>query len=78
MLRVVLPLAVGTRIGAGRIVSTVKSFRREFRLVIYHPALQRVAIRQLKNLVLLLEAHLAFPERISPWPGQKKDEPEIR
>jgi hypothetical protein len=52
--------------------STVKPFRREFRLAIYHPALLRVATRQLKNLVLLLGAHLAFPKRISTWPGQRK------
>ena len=67
-----VPLAIGTHIGAGRFVSPVRPFRGEFRLAIYHPALPRVATRQRKNLVLLLEAHLAFRERIPTWPGQRK------
>ena len=35
----------------------------EFRLAIYHPELPQVATRQQKNLVLRLEAHLAFPRQ---------------
>jgi hypothetical protein len=70
-----LPLATGTRIGAGRLVSPVKPFCREFRLAIYHPALRRVATRQRKNLVLLLEAHLAFPKRYPRGQGKESNSP---
>jgi hypothetical protein len=52
--------------------SLMTPFYRRVSLAMYHSELPGVATRQRKNLVLRLEAHLAFRRRIPTWPGQRK------